>query len=88
MATHKLKTWTNAWEAMNDGRKGFEWRKDDRGYEVGDILELERYDPSRPDHSQPYWPESLLRVEVTYILRGMFDVPPGYCIMSTRKLDA
>ena len=86
---HILKTWPNAWHAVRDGKKMFEWRKDDRGFEVGDVLVLRQWDPApfgnllqpigyvRPGAGQYVD----LRVVVTYILRGQFGVPPDYCVM-------
>ncbi len=85
MAEHTLKTWPNAFEAVKSGRKRLEWRRDDRGFEVGDLLILALYDPQ--DKWNYSWvPERStvpkLRMRVTYILRGLFGVPDGYCIMS------
>ncbi|WP_432263508.1 DUF3850 domain-containing protein [Cupriavidus sp. TMH.W2] len=40
MSEHELKTDTPAFEAILDGQKTFELRKDDRGYRVGDQLRL------------------------------------------------
>ena len=37
---HELKTWPQFWPALCDGSKTFELRKNDRGFEVGDILIL------------------------------------------------
>ena len=51
MATHELKCWPNAFEAIRDGRKRFEWRRDDRGFEVGDVLVLKLYDPHAHGYS-------------------------------------
>ena len=101
MSEHKLKTWPTAFDAMVDGRKRFEWRKDDRGFEVGDILVLEKWDPGATTYSvAPGLPSTFrensdrgayvridgvvptIRVRVTYILRGLFGVPDGYCVMS------
>lgn len=86
---HKLKTWPNAWHAVQNRTKTFEWRKDDRGFEVGDVLELYLFDPQAPN--QYLWPEKVergtvpvCRVEVTYILRGLFDMPAGYCVMAIK----
>lgn len=85
MAEHVLKTWPNAFAAVKDGRKRFEWRADDRGFEVGDTLVLALYDP-QDEYKWYFNPERnrvpKLRVRVTYILRGLFGVPPGYCVMS------
>lgn len=79
MTTHVLKCWPNAFDAVKAGRKRFEWRRDDRGYEVGDVLDLRRWDPQAP-HSVGIC-ESF-RVVVIYILRGQFGVPENYCVMS------
>ncbi len=85
MAEHILKTWPNAFEAVKNGVKRFEWRLDDRGYEVGDTLVLALFDPA--DRYAYCWDGARgsvpkLRVRVTYILRGLFGVPSGYCVMS------
>jgi hypothetical protein len=86
MAEHKLKCWPNAFDAIRDGRKRFEWRRDDRGYEVGDILDLERWDPVARYGTGPNYPHQ--RVRVTYILRGQFGVPPDFCVMSIEQEEA
>ncbi len=86
MAEHVLKCWPNAFDAIRGGRKRFEWRRDDRGFEVGDVLVLKRWDPTHlggvfVDYNDESG-HNTLRMTVTYILRGMFDIPPGFCIMS------
>lgn len=90
MSEHILKTWPNAFEAVRNGTKRFEWRFDDRGYEVGDTLILALFDPN--DEYKWDWDAERervpkLRVRVTYILRGLFNVPPGYCVMSIALED-
>lgn len=91
MAEHYLKTWTNAWDAVASGAKRFEYRCDDRGFEVGDVLVLRKWDPhgnyggcfvmrSIPGRQMAEYTE--LRARVTYILRGLHGVPPGFCVMS------
>jgi hypothetical protein len=40
MRTHKLKTWPQFFDAIKKRRKNFEIRFNDRGFEVGDVLEL------------------------------------------------
>ena len=78
----------NAFAAIKDGRKRFEWRRDDRGYEVGDVLLLREWDPVTKDFvdvsgdfDAPFVANEM-RVRVTYILRGAFGIPPNYCVMS------
>jgi hypothetical protein len=96
MAEHVLKCWPNAFDAIRDGRKRFEWRRDDRGYEVRDVLVLRKWDPNSNGYVLQPWdgkrsgsmePEQL-RVRVTYILRGQFGVPPDFCVMSVEPEEA
>lgn len=97
MAEHVLKTWPNAFDAVKSGAKRFEWRRDDRGFEVGDVLVLRKWNPQlngvggyvielrgggRGDLSCMSLEPVELRVRVTYILRGQFGVPADYCVMS------
>jgi hypothetical protein len=78
---HDLKTWPAEFAAVEAGVKRFEWRKNDRGFEVGDVLRLQEYDPDREQHTHR---ETV--VDVTYLLRGpLFGVPEGYVVMSIRR---
>lgn len=77
--THFLKTWPQFWSAVARGDKNFEVRKDDRAYQAGDILILERFDPEHPEQFGTYG--SLTRV-VTFVLPGgQFGIEPGYVVM-------
>ena len=42
---HELKILPPYFEAVIDGRKTFEIRKDDRGFQAGDTVMLREYDP-------------------------------------------
>lgn len=78
MAEHELKTWPLPFLAVWNGIKRFEYRKDDRGFENGDVLVLRCWDPD----TGAYTGQSLRR-RVTYIARGPdFGIPTGYCVMS------
>lgn len=81
--THCLKTWPSELEAIHDGRKRFEWRKDDRDFVVGDKLSLEEWEPTTNCYSCVAWPSQphFVVVVVTYILRGQFGVPPGFVVL-------
>ncbi len=43
---HELKILPPYFEAVIDGRKTFEIRKDDRGFQAGDTVTLLEYDPA------------------------------------------
>lgn len=78
-ATHFLKTWPQYWEAVQRGDKNFEVRKDDRAYQAGDTLVLERYDPAHPEI---YGTFGRISKRVTFVLPGgQFGVEPGYVVM-------
>jgi hypothetical protein len=76
--THLLKTWPRYWQAVADGTKTFEIRKDDRAFEVGDVLALLEWDPATGEHTG----RSLHRT-VTYVLRDaeQFGVQPGFAVL-------
>ena len=76
MKTHELKILPQYFQAVWDGIKTFEVRKDDRDYQCGDILVLREWDGK--------YTGSELDVEVTYILRNAsrYGLADGYCIMS------
>ena len=55
MKTHHLKCWPEFFEPICEGTKNFEIRRNDRDYEVGDLLILEEWapivnDPECPRH--------------------------------------
>ena len=79
---HNLKCHPEPFEALKSGKKLFEFRKNDRGFEVGDVLRLFKWDPDR----ELFRAEPELRFEVTYIARGpAFGIPEGYVIMSVKR---
>lgn len=90
--THALKTWPEAFEAVQSGAKTWEFRRDDRGFMVGDTLRLEWWDPTSGNSGNPVGyscgaAPGFCRVHiectVTYILHGSrFGIPEGYCVMS------
>lgn len=100
MTEHALKVWPEFFDAIESGEKTWEFRRDDRGFRVGDVLELKLWDPNRFPNGAAggggrggyVWPDGIytgikrLRVRVTYILHGgRLGVPEGFCIMSIEK---
>lgn len=96
MRTHALKCWPEPFDAIVAGKKRFEFRRDDRGFAVGDILRLQKWDPSRGPGGYYFKDEDSevgdpgcypsIDVRVTYILRS-FGVPDGYVVMSIETTE-
>lgn len=88
--THVLKVWPEYGNALADGSKSFEFRLDDRGFAVGDLLHLREWAPSPDDidfereriaeKMERYTGRSWHR-RITYIARGGV-IPPGYCVLA------
>jgi len=79
---HALKTWPGYYWAMVKGVKTFEVRKNDRDYQVGDLLILEEYCPK----TETYSGESV-EFEVSYVMEGgEMGVGKGYVVMGLRRI--
>lgn len=85
---HELKCWPNYFDAVESGEKTFEVRRDDRGFQKGDVLRLFRYDPTHGYYTAPGGGKFSRRVverEVTWILTGgQFGIEPGYVVLGLR----
>ena len=77
---HELKVHAPYFAAISDGRKPFEARKDDRGFQTGEVLWLREYKHDvAPDFRYSGNAEF---ARITYILRGgQFGVEVGHVIM-------
>lgn len=80
-ALHELKTWPAYFGPISEGLKPFEVRRDDRGFQKGDVLHLREYDPSQLVPSHRFTGNGHFAV-VTYVLTGgQFGIEPGYVVM-------
>lgn len=89
MQTHDLKCWPNYYEAVERGEKPFEVRRDDRGFQKGDILRLWKYDHTRGYHTTKPHGHERAKIDrlVTWVLTGgQFGVEPGYVVMGLAPL--
>lgn len=78
MMVHDLKTHPDPFAAVLDGRKRFEYRRNDRGFGVGDVLVLREWDPDRDAYTGRE-----IRARVHYIARDpAFGVPDGFAVLS------
>jgi ParB family chromosome partitioning protein len=75
---HDLKCHPGPFQALVDGLKTFEFRKNDRNFKVGDYLRLREWVPS----TSAYTCREARRL-VTYVLHGQdFGVPEDHVVMS------
>jgi len=81
---HRLKTWPEPFQAVFDGRKRYEIRRDDRGFMVGDILDLAEWDPASFTSLLPVgFTGRSVRVRVAYLTPGgAWGLPANMCVMS------
>lgn len=77
---HKIKLSHNFFDDVCSGKKSFELRRNDRGYRVGDILEITEFKGGKSTGRTG-------RVQVTYFLDGFTGLDDGYCILATVPMD-
>ncbi len=81
MRLHVLKTWPGYYQPVLSGKKRFEYRKDDRGFAVGDILHLMEWSPKTRAFTG-----SDIFVRVTFYFSEL-GIPQGYCILGIELVD-
>lgn len=83
MNTHFLKVVPEYFEALAEGKKGFEIRKDDRDYKEGDNLVMEEYNPEKREYTG-----RCLTRKIIYVLRNAepYGLREGFCILQIEKL--
>ena len=87
MAIHVLKVQRPYFEHLVDGTKRFEVRRNDRGYQRGDLLILEAFDGIYRD---PEYPEPM-RAEVTFVYSGdprFGQWPTGVVVLGIEPVEA
>lgn len=74
---HDVKILPEYFKDVKSGKKQFELRQDDRGYNVGDDLHMEEWTPEGG-----YTGEDIVK-EITYVLRNCpeYGLKDGYCIV-------
>lgn len=78
MSVHNIKIRPPFFEAVLDGTKTFELRRDDRGYKLKDILVLEEWNPATGDYTG-----RVATRRIQYLVRNApeFGLMPGFCIL-------
>lgn len=85
--THELKCWLPFFQAILDGDKTFEVRKNDRGFQKGDVLRLREFDPTAKylTDGGRYTGRDFPMV-VAYVLSGFDGIEDGYVVMGLRDV--
>lgn len=91
MMIHELKTDPEVFTASSLGKKTFEVREDDRGFEEGDVLFLRETrhtgEEMRGGEMPLIYTGRHEMMEVTHILRGpIYGLMEGWVIMSCRRV--
>lgn len=78
METHKLKTWLEPFQAIVEGLKTHEVRRNDRDFKVGDILDLHEWNPE----TEKFTGRSMRR-QITYMSKGPdWGIPEWMAVLS------
>lgn len=81
--THEIKLKQDFVEAVSSGRKSFEVRKNDRGYQTGDLI---RFLPLDEDGDPNYdSPLAEKRFRITYLLSG-WGIEKDYVVFSIMEV--
>lgn len=80
---HVVKCWPQYFDVIASGEKTFDVRRDDRGYQRGDILVLREWDGTRSVIEDFKFTGRVERREITWILTGgQFGIEPGYVVLA------
>ncbi len=89
MTEHELKCWPEFFKEIVSRNKYHDLRKNDRPFQIGDILRLMEYDPVTETYTGRQH-----RVEITYMTSGEYPcalseygLDPQYCILSIRSIE-
>ncbi len=81
--THELKCWPDPFSAVWRGDKTAELRRDDRGFQVGDVLLIREYDTTAGGYTG-----RALRVCVSHITRcSNFAGPSDFVVLSLGRVN-
>lgn len=82
---HGLKCLSQFFDAIVSGTKTSEVRRDDRGYQVGDVMILNRINGEFPEILDPQCTPVVC--EITHVLRGEeWGIVKGFVVLSFKKL--
>lgn len=77
---HRLKLAKMFFDAVDTGNKSFELQKNDRNYQIGDVLELHEMSDGEETGR-------VTEKQVIYILEGFKGLEEGYCILGLSEVE-
>ena len=77
--THDLKCWPGFFKLMREGRKLFDYRKNDRDFQEGDYVIQREYEPLAKAFTGKWF-----KATVELVVRKAPGLPDGYCIMQLK----
>ena len=81
MKIHELKAWPEYFTAMKNGLKTFDFRINDRNFQVGNFIMFLEWDTVTQDYTDIR--ENRLLYKITYIMKGgKFGLEEGFVCMS------
>ena len=83
MKTHKIKILRDFADAVYSGDKTFEIRKNDRGYQKGDIVVFEAMADSA--FTMPTHPINKTKYTITYVLNG-WGIKEDYVVLGIKEV--
>ena len=85
MTIHELKIQLDYYNAIVNGRKTFELRKDDRGFRVGDLIQFRILGKNLFGLNNSFLATDLY--VITYILKDVpeYGLDKDYCILGIKK---
>ncbi|TNE46867.1 MAG: DUF3850 domain-containing protein [Sphingomonadales bacterium] len=95
MAIHELKTWPQYWWAVAEEGKNFEVRRDDRGFQKGDLVILLCFDPKEGRYMKSTSkfatsPDYAMKIEreISWILTGgQHGIEAGHVVLGLGPLS-
>lgn len=82
--THRLKTISPYFDECWKYNKPFEYRKDDRDFRVGDIVELFHYDLDKPEAVSG---TKEIHGVISYILRNFNGLDKDHCVFAYKETN-
>lgn len=77
---HRLKIAKMFFDVVDAGKKSFELQKNDRNYQIGDILEMHEMDNGEETGR-------ITEKKVIYVLEGFKGLEEGYCILGLKEVE-